>query len=257
MNLKVTLIQSPLVWEDVDANLAYFTKKINALNEATEVIVLPEMFTTGFSMQPEKLAEKMDGKAMTWLQSQAAQANAVICGSLIIEENGAYYNRFIWMQPDGTFQQYDKRHLFTLAKEHEHYQAGTQKLIIDYKGWKICPMVCYDLRFPVWSRNHENYDLLIYVANWPNKRSHHWKSLLVARAIENQCYTIGVNRMGTDANDLTYSGDSALIDYSGLILQQISTIEGVITATLDKQKQEVFRSKLSFLKDGDDFNINI
>lgn len=256
MDLVVTLLQSNLVWENVGANLAIFEKKILAI-EHSDIIVLPEMFTTGFSMNPAAFAEKMEGKSMQWMRKMASQSNAAICGSLIIEEDSIFYNRLIWMQPDGSYQQYDKRHLFTLAKEQDYYEAGTKKIIIDYKGWKICPLVCYDLRFPVWSRNRENYDLLLYVANWPNKRSYHWKSLLVARAIENQCYTIGLNRVGMDGNNLEYSGDSALIDYSGTILNQISIIEGSITATINLEKQQHFRRKLSFLPDQDTFEIKV
>ena len=213
--MRISTVQSSLVWENVDANLQSFEEKISNLKNQTDIIVLPEMFTTGFSMHPERLAESFnDSKTIDWMKRMAAKINAAVCGSIIIEESGNYFNRFIWAAPDGEIEYYDKRHLFTLAGEHKPYKAGEKKLIIDYKGWKICPLVCYDLRFPAWCRNSEDFDIQVFVANWPNKRSHHWKSLLLARAIENQCYVVGVNRVGKDANDLEYSGDTSIIDLS-------------------------------------------
>lgn len=221
-NLKITLIQTTLHWETPDANLNMFADKLNSVREQTDLIVLPEMFSTGFSMNPSKLAERMDGATVQWMKEQAKKANAVVAGSVIIEEGGNYYNRLIWMRPDGSFETYDKRHLFRMAGEDHFYAAGDKRLIVELKGWRICPLVCYDLRFPVWSRNkflkQENkldYDLLIYVANWPERRSYPWKNLLVARAIENLSYVIGLNRVGTDGNEINHSGDSVVLNYKG------------------------------------------
>ena len=255
--LKITLLQSELHWEDRTANLHAFTKKIEKLEPGTtDLIILPEMFTTGFSMNTSELAEPMGGPTSQWMQKIAQEKQTAICGSVIINENGVAYNRLLWVFPDARILTYDKRHCFTLAGEQEHFEAGTQRLIVDYKGWKICPLICYDLRFPVWSRNTEAYDLLLYVANWPNRRSQAWKSLLLARAIENQSYTIGVNRVGLDENGLEYSGDSAVIDFGGKVLYQVSEVEDVFTIALDLEKQESFRKKLAFLADQDAFTIN-
>lgn len=253
--MRISTVQSKLAWEDKEANLSSFSKKIAPLVGKTDLVLLPEMFTTGFTMNPEKVAEPMSGKSVNWMRGQAAKLDAVVCGSLIVEEDGNYFNRLVWMRPDSSFEIYDKRHLFTLAGEHIPYQAGSKKLIVELKGWKICPLVCYDLRFPVWSRNVEDYDLLIYVANWPRPRAHHWKTLLTARAIENQCYLAGVNRVGTDANDLHYQGDTSIIDYTGNVLYHAVDVEDVITLELSKEKLMHFRSKLNFLADRDTFEI--
>lgn len=254
-NLRISTIQSIIHWEDIDANLDYFSKKIAILKNQTDVVVLPEMFTTGFSMTPANLAESMSGKTMQWLASQASMIGAVVTGSFIAKENGKYYNRLVWMYPDGTFRTYDKRHLFTLAKEDENYEAGTKKLIVEWKGWKICPLICYDLRFPVWARNVEGYDLLIYTANWPVTRSNAWKILLAARAIENQCYVVGVNRVGKDGSELQYAGDSSVIDFGGKILSRVTEVEQVTTIEISKAKMDNFRQKLNFLDDRDLFEI--
>jgi len=255
--LRLTLVQSSLIWEDKIANLQQFTERLQGLQGHTDLIVLPEMFTTGFSMNAKPLAEKMDGASIEWMAQQAKKLEAVVTGSLIIEEDGNFYNRLIWMRPDGSFEHYDKRHLFTLAKEDQTYAPGTKKLIVEYKGWRICPLVCYDLRFPVWSRNVENYDLLLYVANWPDKRSQAWRSLLIARAIENQAYVIGVNRVGADENGHQYRGDSMAVDYAGDVLLQTSNVENCSTIRLEYNSMEVFRQKLAFLADRDDFSINL
>lgn len=252
-NLRVTTIQSHLFWENKQQNLAMFDQKLQALKGQTDLIILPEMFTTGFSMNAAPLAEAMDGPTMQWLQKQAAAVEAVITGSFIVIENGQYYNRLVWMLPDGQYQTYDKRHLFTLAGEQHYYSAGQERLVVEYKNWKICPLICYDLRFPVWSRNTVDYDLLIYVANFPARRSHAWKSLLVARAIENQAYTVGLNRVGKDENDIYYSGDSMILDYAGQLRYQISHVEDIFTTTLSYKDLHTFRSKLNFLPDRDDF----
>ncbi len=200
--MKVTIIQTHLAWEDKTANLEHFSAHLSALAEATDLIVLPEMFSTGFSMQPERLAEPMDGPTVQWMRAKAADTNAAMVGSLMVREGDCYYNRLVWMFPDGTLQHYDKRHLFSYGTENEHYTAGTNQLLVNWKGWKICPLICYDLRFPVWSRNTMGYDLLLYVANWPERRSLAWNALLAARAIENQSYTVGVNRIGADGNGM-------------------------------------------------------
>lgn len=250
-DLTITTIQANLVWEDKSRNLKYFNQVFNSLQGQTDLIVLPEMFTTGFSMNAVTLAESMDGEGVKWMAKKAKEHNAVIAGSLIIKEEDHFFNRLIWMPPNGEVQYYDKRHLFTLAKEDRTYTAGSEKLIVDYKGWKICPLVCYDLRFPAWSRNMEDYDLLIYVANWPKSRAHHWKSLLIARAIENQAYVIGVNRVGVDKKENVYTGDTSVVDYKGTIRYQISEAADVFTTVLSYKEQQAFRAKLNFLPDRD------
>jgi len=203
--ISVSIIQSDIIWEDRLSNLENYQNKINQI-ESTDLIVLPEMFTTGFSMNPKDISETMSGETIQWMKANASKMNSAICGSIIIEEDDKYFNRFIWVNPDGSIHHYDKKHLFSFAGEDKNYTSGNNKLIIEYKGWKICPLICYDLRFPVWSRNSEGYDLLIYVANWPDKRKLAWKTLLTARAIENQCYVIGVNRVGKDTKNY-YSGE--------------------------------------------------
>ena len=278
MNLTVTIIQSELHWENVDKNLAMFTDKISSIKEDTDLIVLPEMFTTGFTMNSERLAETMYGKTVTWMKQQAKTKNAVVVGSLIIEENQAYFNRLIWAQPNGTIFHYNKRHLFRMANEHERYSLGTERLIVDLKGWKICPLICYDLRFPVWSRNkklkvesselkvdhsphttHHSpsaFDCLIYVANWPEARKTPWSKLLEARAIENQVYVVGVNRVGADGKDIPYSGNSAVIDPKGNKISTVQEHQNTIeTITLNRQELEDFRIKFPVGLDGDDFEI--
>lgn len=254
-NIRLTTVQSQLHWENISANLSMFDEKLSELAGETDLVILPEMFTTGFSMNAALLAETMEGDTFQWMRDKAKELGAVVTGSFIVKENGHYYNRLVWMRPDGTHERYDKRHLFTLAKEDIVYQAGTEKLIVEWKGWRICPLICYDLRFPVWSRNVEGYDLLIYVANWPETRRHHWQSLLVGRAIENQSYAVGVNRIGTDENGLVYSGDTCLIDYSGQTLYHALGAEDVFTCTLDKKNLAAFRHKLNFLSDQDKFKI--
>src|SRR5215831_2401133 len=259
--LTITTIQSNLHWEDKPANLAMFEQKIAGITEKTEIVVLPEMFSSGFSMNPSRLAEKMDGPSVEWMKKTASQKKIVLTGSLIIEEEGNYYNRLIWMLPNGQYGYYDKRHLFAYAGEHEHYTAGNKRLIAAVKGWKINLLVCYDLRFPVWSRQnpekeHENgpeYDLLIYVANWPERRIHAWKTLLQARAIENQCFVVGVNRVGQDGHQIYHSGDSMIIDPLGEVLYTNSHDEEVFTITLQHERLEEIRKKLPFLEDADDF----
>ena len=255
-NLNVAIIQADLKWEDSVANRSLFSKEIAALSDSVELIVLPEMFTTGFSMNAENLAEETNGETLLWMKEQAKLKDAAITGSVIITENGEFYNRLFFVFPDGTVQKYDKRHTFTLAKEDKTYTAGTERLIVNYKGWKICPLICYDLRFPVWARNTEDYDLLIYVANWPKKRVAAWDALLKARAIENMSFCIGVNRVGEDGDGFVYNGHSAIYDCLGAILtQQNAENEFAKEITLDKTHLENTRNQLKFLQDRDEFRL--
>lgn len=249
--MKIALIQTPLIWENSIANRSYFEEKINAISEKVDLIVLPEMFTTGFSMNPKNLAETMQGETITWLKVLAKAKNSAITGSLIIKENNNFYNRLVFVFPSGEIQFYDKRHLFTLAGEDKVYTSGKEKLIVEYKGWKICPLICYDLRFPVFSRNTEDYDVLIYVANWPKPRINAWDILLQARSVENMCYTIGVNRTGFDFNNLEYTGHSQVVDFLGNYILEPQEIEGIFITTLDKYNMLETRKKLGFLNDRD------
>lgn len=253
--MKVALIQSSLFWENPTANRNYFEQKINAITEQVDLIVLPEMFTTGFTMNPSAVAETMQGETIMWLQSLAKAKNSAITGSLIIAENNNYYNRLVFVFPSGEIQFYNKRHLFTLAGEDKVYTAGKEKRIIEYKGFKICPLICYDLRFPVFARNVEDYDLLIYVANWPKTRTNAWDILLQARAVENMCYAIGVNRIGLDANNFEYVGHSQGVDFLGNYILQPQENEGVFIAELNKEKLLETRNKLGFLSDRDTFEL--
>lgn len=273
-SLIVTTIQSNLYWEDKRSNLDMFEKKILGIGEKTELILLPEMFSTGFSMKPEVLAETMEGETVTWMKRVAREKGAILAGSLIIQEAGQaetvrpgtavspfYYNRLVWMLPNGKYGTYDKRHRFAYAGEDRQFSAGSRRLIASVKGWKINLQVCYDLRFPVWARQapQENgepeYDVLIYVANWPERRSHAWKTLLQARAIENQCYVIGVNRVGDDGNGIYHSGDSMVVDPMGEVLYTKKDAEDIFTITLNRDYLQSVRDKLPFLRDADDFLI--
>jgi predicted amidohydrolase len=255
--LKLTVVQCPLAWEDKQTNLDYFSKTLSSL-EKTNLVILPEMFTTGFTMNTS-LAEDMDGDAVRWMVKQAAQLNAAVTGSLIIRENNKTYNRLVFVTPDGKVSYYNKRHLFTMAGEQNHYGAGSEKCIVDYKGWNIALFVCYDLRFPVWSRNvlsngEPSYDLALYVANWPEKRSHAWKTLLQARAIENVCYVAGVNRVGVDGKENVYSGDSLIVDFKGEVLVQDEAQKPFTRSVeLDKDALIEFRKVFPSLLDADEF----
>lgn len=271
-SLTLSLIQADLHWEDKNANRRLLEEKIDALSQPAEIVVLPEMFSTGFSMRPEVLAETMDGPTLDWMKKVAARKKIILTGSLIIQEDGNYYNRLIWMLPNGQFGYYDKRHRFAYAGENEHYTAGNKRLVASVKGWRVLLLVCYDLRFPVWSRQQPQpapderaagspdassleYDLIIYVANWPERRSHAWKTLLQARAIENQCYVAGVNRVGDDGNQIYHGGDSMIIDPLGEVLAHESRVEALITRTLTKERLEEVRSRFPFWKDADHFSI--
>ncbi|MES2512908.1 MAG: amidohydrolase [Bacteroidota bacterium] len=257
-NLTVTIVQTDLHWEDSAKNLARLTEKLDQLTAPTDIIVLPEMFTTGFTMFPETLAEAHEGKGLQWMIQQAKQKKCVLTGSVSVSDGTKFYNRLYWVMPDGTYKHYDKRHLFQMGNEHQHYTAGTQRLIVEYKGWKICPLICYDLRFPVWARNRKEnaYDLLLYVANWPEVRSYPWKQLLIARAIENQAYVVGVNRVGNDGNHINHSGDSAVINPRGELLSQPNSNQEVIEAfTLSGVYLQEFRKLFPVMTDGDEFDI--
>lgn len=254
--LHVALIQTQLTWEQPEKNRADLGQKINAIESPVDIIVLPEMFPSGFTMTPANVAETMEGESIAWMKQWAAQKNSAVTGSMPIKENGKYYNRLIFAHPDGRIEQYDKRHTFTLAGEDKVYTAGNQKIIVNYKGWKICPLICYDLRFPVWSRNTDAYDLLIYVAVWPASRMTAWDALLKARAIENMSYCVGVNIVGTDGNHHDYSGNSAAYDVMGKRLDNIPVDkEAVEVITLHKENIRTNRSQFSFLADQDRFSI--
>jgi len=257
--LTITLIQTTLYWEDRSSNLAMFEKKIMGISERTELVVLPEMFSTGFSMQPAKLAETMDGPTVAWMKEIAARKKVIITGSVIIKENDQYFNRLLWVLPDGNLGYYDKRHRFAFAGEDNEYTAGNKRLIARVKGWRINLQVCYDLRFPVWARQNAGgepeYDLLLYVANWPERRVHAWKTLLTARAIENQCFVVGVNRVGDDGNGIYHNGNSMVIDPLGEVLYQKINDEDIHTITLEKETVENVRSRFPFWKDADEFKI--
>jgi omega-amidase len=262
-DLTVTLLQSDLHWEDRPANLGMFDRQIRSLSEPTEVILLPEMFTTGFSMRPELLAEGMDGEGVAWMRRIAAERRVIVSGSMIIREDGLFRNRLIWMLPDGQMGHYDKRHCFGLAGETDHYHPGRRRLIAAVKGWRVNLCVCYDLRFPVWSRQsvvpgaeRPEYDLLVYVANWPEARIHAWRSLLVARAIENQCYVAGVNRVGKDGNGIDHEGHSMVVDPLGEVLQEEVGREAVLRQRLDRGHLESVRTRMPFWRDGDAFTLH-
>ena len=253
--MKIALIQTSLAWENPIENRSHLAQKITGFMEDVDLVVLPEMFSSGFTMNPKAVAETMEGETVSWLQHLAKAKNCAITGSLVIEEKGNYYNRLVFVFPTGEIKTYDKRHLFTLAGEDGFYTAGTDKLIVEYKGYRICPLVCYDLRFPVFSRNVEDYDLLLYVANWPKPRVNAWDILLKARAVENMCYVIGVNRIGTDDNNHEYIGHSQVVDFLGNYVLEPQEADAVFIVELDKAKLLETRSRLAFLNDRDGFEI--
>lgn len=254
--LKIALIQSDLVWENPEQNRLNFTDKLETLDETVDIIILPEMFTSGFTMNAKSVAETMNGATVSWMIGLAKTKQIAIAGSTVIFENGNYYNRFLLVEPSGKLSYYDKRHTFTLAGEDKVYKAGNQKIVISYKGWKLCPMVCYDLRFPVWARNTDNYDVLIYVANWPVPRIDAWDTLLKARAIENMSYCIGVNRIGVDGIGVKYCGSSTVYDVLGKKLTNIPLNKEVVEiVTLSKNHIRKYRNALKFLEDRDEFNL--
>lgn len=259
-NLTISIIQSNLHWHDVDANLAMFEEKIWQIEKQSDLILLPEMFNTGFTNETVKLGEVMNMKTFRWMKQQAAQTNAVVAGSYIVREGKQFFNRLVWMLPDGNYRTYDKRHLFRMANENKYFDEGAERLIVNLKGWKICPLICYDLRFPVWSRNvwinpqEPDYDLLIYVANWPAARTFAWDILLQARAMENLSYVVGLNRVGEDGNGIKYDGHSAVIDPKGNYLKKLDNSQGICTSELDYAAMVNFRKKFPAQQDADRFN---
>jgi omega-amidase len=259
-SLTLSLIQMPLVWEDKAANLRHIEKQLAQLQGKTQVAILPELFSTGFSMQTETLAESMEGSTVQWMRAKAQQHQLIVAGSVMIKEEGHYYNRLLWVLPSGELGHYDKRHLFAFAGEDRHYSRGNKRLIASVNGFKVNVQICYDLRFPVWSRQQTTdgqpeYDLLIYVANWPERRRLAWMTLLQARAIENQCYVIGVNRVGEDGHQIYHSGDSMVIDPLGEILFTKKDEPCVHTFTIGKEQLQGYRRQFPFLKDGDAFEL--
>ncbi len=252
--LTIALVQADLVWENPTENLHRFQEKIMTISEAIDLVILPEMFTTGFTMNPKHVAETMDGKTVNWMLDMAKHKNCAITGSIIIKEDNQFFNRLLFVHPSGQIDFYDKKHTFTLAGEHKVFSAGNNKTTVMYKGWRICPLICYDLRFPVWARNTEDYDLLFYVASWPKPRIEAWDTLLKARAIENMSYTIGVNRVGTDANGYEYNGNSAGYDMLGnCITKNNKGEEESLVIEIDKNEQNKVRDKFRFLEDRDYF----
>lgn len=254
--LTIAIVQANLVWERIDVNTDHFTKLVQTIDKSVDIVILPEMFTTGFSMNAEKLAQTMQGDTVSWMQSMAIENGFAICGSIIVEDDGKYYNRFIFVTPQGKMHTYNKRHLFTYANENKHYALGNKQLIFNYLGWRIMPQICYDIRFPVWSRNRDKYDLLINVANFPAERRDAWTTLIKARAIENQCYVAAANRVGTCGMGIYYSGDSMIVDAQG---QTIATAlpgqDRIIVGTIFMDNLLQFRKDFPVLPDADAFNL--
>jgi predicted amidohydrolase len=256
-NIRISLIQSNLHWQEREANLAMFEEKIWEIEGRTDLIILPEMFNSGFTMDAKQVAEPMNLTTFKWMKQQANQTRAAVVGSFIVVENDNYYNRLIWMFPDGSFKFYDKKHLFRMANEHAIFSSGKSKLIVEWKGWKFCPLICYDLRFPVWSRNQNSqYDCLIYVANWPKSRISAWETLLQARAIENLSYCVGVNRVGQDGNSVSYNGNSNVIDYKGNPLFTSNSNEEIQSVELNLEKLHSYRNKFPAHQDSDRFELH-
>jgi omega-amidase len=254
--LNIAVFQFNLVWENPVANRVKIDEWLQKANKNIDVVFLPEMFTTGFSMNVSELAEPMEGETVLWMKKCSSEHQFALCGSLIIKENDQYFNRLLFVEPSGEVHFYNKRHLFTMGKEENYFQKGTQRLIVNYKGWRICPLICYDLRFPVWSRNLSEYDILVYSANWPQARTEVWNTLLKARAIENQCYVVGANRVGVDENTISYSGNSQLIDPKGHILAEIGDHhKGIVSAGFSYTELVKFRAAFPVLNDADQFSL--
>jgi omega-amidase len=254
-HLRVTMVQADLAWQEPQENRQRLARHFRGLAGHTDLIVLPEMFTTGFSMESSALAETMDGPTVGWLREEACALGCTITGSLIVRDGDDYYNRLLWVRPDGTLVHYDKRHLFRMAGEHEHYTPGQRRLTVEIKGWRVCPLVCYDLRFPVWSRSRGDYDLLLYVANWPARRKLAWSTLLRARAIENLAYVVGVNRVGNDGNGASYAGGSVAVDFLGQPLTDEHALDDVETVVLDREALDSFRKSFPAHLDADPFEL--
>lgn len=257
-DLRVTIVQSMLHWEDAEANRAMFSEKLASLKGTTDLVVLPEMFTTGFSMRSTELAEDMNGATVTWMREQANVLDAAIYGSAIIADGREYFNRGLFVKSDGNVTIYDKRHLFRFASETDHYSAGKERVVVEWRGWRILLQVCFDLRFPVFARNRGDYDAILYVANWPEVRRYPWSQLLIARAIENQVYVAGINRVGMDGKGIHYTGDSVVIDPRGAVSGKVEpSQEGTTTVMLDKTALEDFRAKFPVAKEADDFELRL
>jgi omega-amidase len=260
-DLQVALLQNDIYWEEIDANLAQFEEQIWKIDDQVDLIVLPEMFTTGFTMSPKKIFEPVNGRTMTWMRQMADQTKAVVMGSHVVNDGGTFRNRMSIIKPDGSYTFYDKKHLFGLAGEDAHYQRGKERVIVDIAGWRIMPLICYDLRFPVWARSRKaenqlyEYDLMVYVANWPSPRVHAWDTLLQARAIENQCYVVGVNRTGEDELKNTYPGRSGVYNYLGETVAVMNNNPGTVIAKLEGEEMTVFRNRYPFQADADDFDL--
>ena len=253
--LNIAIFQLDLVWEDRAANRAKIDQLLQNVSKTTDVVFLPEMFTTGFSMNVSESAESMEGETIQWMKRRCYEHQLALCGSLIIHENSQYFNRLVFVEPSGEFYFYNKRHLFTMGNEDNHFQKGTERIIVQYKGWRICPLICYDLRFPVWSRNRNEYDILVYLANWPQSRTEVWNTLLKSRAIENQAYVVGVNRVGVDGNSITYLGNSQLIDAKGKYLTPTTENEDIFSAEFSFAELMRFRTDFPVLADADSFLI--
>jgi omega-amidase len=253
--LNIAIFQIDLTWEDPAANRAKIDQLLHNVGETTDVVFFPEMFTTGFSMNVSELAESMEGETIQWMKRRCNEHQLALCGSLIIQENCQYFNRLVFVEPSGGIYFYNKRHLFTMGNEDCHFQKGTERIIVQYKGWRICPLICYDLRFPVWSRNRNEYDILVYLANWPQARTKVWNTLLKSRAIENQAYVVGVNRIGVDGNSITYIGNSQLIDAKGKYLTPITESEDIISTEFSFTELIRFRTDFPVLDDADSFLI--
>lgn len=261
--LRVSLVQGDTRWHDAAANRDYYGARVRALRGQSDLIVLPETFTSGFTNETLGNAENMDGESLRWLQALAGEVGAVVTGSLVTRLGDKCVNRLVWMRPDGSYEIYDKRHLFRMAREHERYAGGESRLVVELKGWRICPLICYDLRFPVWIRNRYDrsaagrfdYDLVIFVANWPSPRRYAWQTLLRARAIENLAYCVGVNRVGSDGNGLSYAGDSVVLDFLGQPLVELGAAELVATATLDADALAAHRERFPAWMDADAFEL--
>jgi predicted amidohydrolase len=256
-DLNLTLVQTELFWHDPAANRLMLDNKLRALAGVTDLVVLPEMFTTGFTMEPERAAEVARGPSIDWMRDTARTLNAVVTGSISTHDGGRFYNRLTWMRPDGTSATYDKRHLFRMAEEHRHYTAGARRLVVELRGWRVCPMICYDLRFPVWSRNRGDYDVLIYVANWPSRGRHAWHTLLKARAVENLCYCVGVNRLGADGSGVEHTGDTMAFDFLGRPMFADSEKPFVQPVSLKRASLDDYRLRFPAHLDADQFDICI
>ena len=258
MSLSIAMVQTHLAWETPSENCQHFTAMLKSLAEAehpADLVILPEMFSTGFSMASKQLAEPMNGPTISWMREQACRLRATVCGSLIIQADGQFYNRFIWMPASGEVKFYDKKHLFRMSAENDNYTAGAARLIVTLNDFRICPQVCYDLRFPVWSRNNDDYDLLLYVANWPQVRRQHWRSLLRARAIENLSYVVGVNRIGVDGAGISYSGDSMAIDFNGIDITDMQANDGLVMIQLEREPLTDYRQNFPAWRDADRFQL--